>query len=73
MGIEPDRVGNPERRDLACRSHLVDLFFREVEHLGNIVRPQGPSLLLKYLFDKHSLLLFAVPEIQKRQDYDPSK
>jgi len=64
VGVEPDRISNPERRDLACRSHLVDLFFREIENLGNIVGPQGPSLLLKDLFDKHSLLLFAMPEIK---------
>jgi hypothetical protein len=60
--VEPDRISNSERRDLACRSHLVDLLFREIENLGNIVGPQGPSLLLKDLFDKHSLLLFAMPE-----------
>jgi hypothetical protein len=64
VGVEPDRISNPERRDLACRSHLVDLFFREIENLGNIVGPQGPSLLLEDLFDKHSLLLFAMPEIK---------
>jgi hypothetical protein len=64
VGVEPDRIGNPERRDLACRSHLVDLFCREIENLGDIVGPQGNSLLLKDLFDKHSLLLFAMPEIE---------